>query len=142
MRKAIASLLISCIISGCIISSSCEFQKIIDTHTYEFVNTDSASMLNVAAILRTFVVKSRQNELAHWNDIENMKDDYFNFLSENPISSNYPIVATPSEIEYAKGFLNDTLHCLKNKKVSPEQAIGYVSEHSTNLLVEIMNYEE
>jgi hypothetical protein len=99
-------------------------------------------MLNVAAILRTFVVKSRQNELSNWNDIESMRDDYLKFLSENQISPNYPIFATTSEIEYAKGFLYDTLSCLKDKNTPPEQAIGYVSEHATTLLVEIMNYEE
>ena len=142
MKKTILTIITTCLLSGCIISPQYSLHDIIENHSYEFVNTDDVDMLNVAAILRTFVEKTNRENCSDWDCIDDLKDKYMETLEMKPISPNYPVLPNHTEIEYVDDFLEDVLNQLERQKTPIHNAGRYLSEASTNLLVEIINYEE
>jgi hypothetical protein len=141
MKKTFTTLYIICLLSGCIISSHQSHQKLVESYHNEFVTSQNIKILSVAAILKSFITQLNNNPCNSWDCITEIKEGYIGKLKKENISENYPVMASPNEIKFVNDFLSDLIRSLRKQKIESHHARKYISDTSTILLVDIINYE-
>jgi hypothetical protein len=142
MRKLLGTLLLSCVLSGCIITQQNELHDIIKQNHQTYLKYEKVKFNNVSAILKNFSNVINSKKYRNFQELEKEKEIFIENLSTKPISSNYPIVASPNEIIIIKRYLRDVFHFIKAKDISSHQFQMYINKASTIFVTELMTNEK
>jgi hypothetical protein len=142
MRKLLGTLLLSCVLSGCIITQQNELHDIIKQNHQTYLKHEEVKFNNVSAILKNFSNIVNSKKYRNFKELEKEQKIFIENLSTKPISSNYPITASPNEITIIKRYLNDVLHFIEGKDIPPRQFQMYINKASTIFVTELMINEE
>jgi len=138
MRKLLVTLLLSCVLSGCIITQQNELHDIIKQNHQTYLKYEEVKFNNVSAILKNFSNIVNSKEYRDFQELEKEQKIFIENLSTKPISNNYPVTASPNEIRIIKRYLGDVLNFIEKKDISSHQFQMYINKTSTIFVTELM----
>jgi len=142
MRTLLTTLLLSCALTGCIITQYHGLHDIINKNLSVYSQQENIEFNNVAIILKYY---SNMINAKRYNTIKELEEDTKEFvkkLGEGNISDNYPVKASRGEVIVVDKFLKDVLSFVRKNEINPRRVQNYINQALKIYVTEIMNYEE
>jgi hypothetical protein len=142
MRNLLATFILSCVLTGCIITKYDGLHDIINENIEVYQKHEKIEFTNVAAIFKTYAILVNGKE---YQNLEELKKDTENFvetLKKKNISNNYPVKASEDELYVAHHFLKDVFYCLRENDVGASHFQEYINQALKVYITEIIHHEE
>jgi len=142
MRKLLQILIISCSLTGCIMTHNSGLHNIINENIIIYQISERVEFTNIAAILKSYAHLINAKDYTDLLELTNDTTQFINGLKGNPISNNYPVVASKTEIRMVNRFLNDLTQYIDDKDIKPNNFQEYVNKAAKVYITEIAHYEQ
>jgi len=142
MRTLLKALILSCILTGCIITQYDGLHNIINENLEVYQEQENIEFTNIAAIFKSYANLTNTEEYKSFNELENDTENFIKNLKDNNISENYPVIATKEERYVASSFLRDLLKCLKDNDIGISRYQNFINQALKTYVTEIMSHEE
>jgi hypothetical protein len=142
MRTIFKTLILSCLLTGCIISQYDGLHDIINENTTLYQKQEYVDFDNVAAIFKEYANNINNKEYETIRELKLDTDTFIERVKNEDISSNYPVKASAGEIRVIEEFLGDVVTYLEKKGVGSKDFQKYINQALKFYVAEIIRYEK
>ena len=142
MRNLFQILILSCTLTGCIMTHDSDLHVIINENVSIYQNNEKVKFTNVAAIFKSYANLINSKDYTSLRELKKDSAQFIGGLKGNKISSNYPVVANEDEINIADRLISGLIKYLSSKEIKPSNFQQYINEATKVYITEIVYYEQ
>jgi hypothetical protein len=142
MRTILKTLILSCLLTGCIITQHNGLHNIINKNLIVYQKQELVEFDNVAAIFKEYANLVNSKKYKTTEDLKLDTKKFIERIESSNISNNYPVKASVGEIHIAKEFLKDVIIYLEKQDIASKDFSNYINQALKFYVTEIIYYEK